>query len=274
MGAFADSLKRNNRKIRDDRAQAITEDTELLYKRTIEDLELSLKKMNRDRDNMLDLSPTDANSLTLASDFKCGVFVDKDMELGLKIRKSRTYSGGYCRMGTRHLIVVQSKGEYRVAQYGQWDGYPSGQGVAILKFLRRVNLPIFQNNVESCSFFMDDELEALGKTWLETNPQLSREQGSTILDLVNVEGGIKLRDSLGFAGDSLFCEWAYVIDLDIGRLEVYVGFNKDKITEGRFISGDPDLDYNDYEPVKLVKSYDLYSLPTDEVFEEDLDEED
>jgi len=35
-GAFIDSLKRNNRQIRDDRATAISEDTELMYKRTVE----------------------------------------------------------------------------------------------------------------------------------------------------------------------------------------------------------------------------------------------
>ena len=37
-GAFYGSLKRNNKQIRDDRALAIAEDTELVYKRKIEDL--------------------------------------------------------------------------------------------------------------------------------------------------------------------------------------------------------------------------------------------
>lgn len=31
------------------------------------------------------------------------------------------------RMGTRHLILVFYKGAYRIAQYGQWDGYPSSE---------------------------------------------------------------------------------------------------------------------------------------------------
>lgn len=38
-------------------------------------------------------------------------------------------------MGTRHLISVVLDGEYKIAQYGQWDGYPSGQGQAIVDFL-------------------------------------------------------------------------------------------------------------------------------------------
>jgi hypothetical protein len=39
-------------------------------------------------------------------------------------------------MGTRHLTMVVSNNETKVAQYGQWDGYPEGQGVTILTFLR------------------------------------------------------------------------------------------------------------------------------------------
>ena len=27
-------------------------------------------------------------------------------------------------MGTRNLTVVYLDGQYKVAQYGQWDGYP------------------------------------------------------------------------------------------------------------------------------------------------------
>jgi len=86
QGAFVSSLKRNNKKIRDDRAAAISEDTELIYKRAIEDSELKIKKMKREQDNMLDLSPTDAQSLVLASDFNSEGFVGKDIELGIKIR--------------------------------------------------------------------------------------------------------------------------------------------------------------------------------------------
>lgn len=29
-------------------------------------------------------------------------------------------------MGTRHIIAVVADDEYKIAQYGQWDGYPSG----------------------------------------------------------------------------------------------------------------------------------------------------
>ena len=85
-GAFFDSLTRNNQKIRKDRAQAITEDAQTLYRRVIEDLELGVRRMQRERENMLDLSPTTTQSLVMASDFNAKEFVDKDIELGVKIR--------------------------------------------------------------------------------------------------------------------------------------------------------------------------------------------
>ena len=85
-GAFKESLYRNNSKIRKDRADSIIEDAELIYKREIEDLEVQKKKMEREQENMLDLSPTNAMNLTLASDFYSKIYVDKDIELGVKIR--------------------------------------------------------------------------------------------------------------------------------------------------------------------------------------------
>jgi hypothetical protein len=85
-GAFVSSLVRNNKKIREDRAIAIAEQAEMIYKRKVEDLQVEIKSLKRDRDNMLDLSPADAQSLVVASDFNAVTFVEKDLELGLKIR--------------------------------------------------------------------------------------------------------------------------------------------------------------------------------------------
>ena len=88
VGAFLTSLKRNNKQIRDDRATAIGEDTQLLYKRQIEDLQVTIKRMERDQENMLDLSPENSFSLKLASDFDASAYVSKDIELGIKIREA------------------------------------------------------------------------------------------------------------------------------------------------------------------------------------------
>jgi hypothetical protein len=85
-GAFLSSLKRNNKQIRDDRAQAIGESAQLVFKRKVEDLEMSIKQMKRDQENMLDMSPTNAQSLVLASDFDATTYAQKDIDLGVKIR--------------------------------------------------------------------------------------------------------------------------------------------------------------------------------------------
>lgn len=85
-GAFVDSLRRNNQQIREDRAIAIAEDAQLIYKREVEDLEIQIKRLKRERDSMLDLSPTTADSLVLATDFNSKQFVEKDLQIGIQIR--------------------------------------------------------------------------------------------------------------------------------------------------------------------------------------------
>lgn len=87
-GAFVESLKRNNKQIRADRAAAIAEDAQIMYRRSVEDLEVKIKRMKRDRENMLDLSPEHAMSLKLASDFDSEAYVNKDIDLGVKIRNA------------------------------------------------------------------------------------------------------------------------------------------------------------------------------------------
>lgn len=86
-GTFFESLRRNFKQIREDRAIAIAEDGELAFKRQVEDIEHNLKKMRRERDNMLDLSPDHAQSLKLASDFNAKEFAVNHIRLGIKIRE-------------------------------------------------------------------------------------------------------------------------------------------------------------------------------------------
>lgn len=86
QGLFKTSLKRNNKQIRDDRADSIAEDAQLGYQRKIQDMRMEQKRLARKRNNMLDLSPTNADSLMLGEDFNSSRFVDDDIEIGVKIR--------------------------------------------------------------------------------------------------------------------------------------------------------------------------------------------
>lgn len=87
-GAFVASLKRNNTKIKQDRAQSISEIAQMTYRRDIEDLEMKIKNMKRDQDNMLDLSPENVTTLIVASDFDAKEFTRKDIDLGVNIRNA------------------------------------------------------------------------------------------------------------------------------------------------------------------------------------------
>ena len=74
-------------------------------------------------------------------------------------------------------------------------------------------------------------------------------------------------DSNDFLIDSLFCEYAYIINLDKNVLEFYRGFNKDKNAKGRYASliskwnaSDPNMNGEDYYGVKLVQEIPLQDI--------------
>lgn len=198
-------------------------------------------------------------------------------------------------MGTRHLIAVQVDGEYKVAQYGQWDGYPSGQGVGILNFLLDMDKNAFAAAVRACTEITEDEYKAawvscgadpdseyatleVSQKFAATYPHFSRNCGSEILKHVQDAGadGLKVNLYLDFAADSLSCEWAYVIDLDKNTFEVFKGRNKTPLDPSERFAN-LEVDHSDgrrYYQVKLVKTYDLDRLPCEEEFVAELEGED
>lgn len=187
-------------------------------------------------------------------------------------------------MGTRNLTIVKVDGKYPLANYGQWDGYPSGQGITILNFLRREFKPSFiYKKLPKIKELTDKEsnevLKKIGSIdgwmtdkqfneWKKYFPYADRNLGGEILHLINVADAdeIKIDNSLDFAADSLFCEWAYVIDFDTNKFEVYKGFNQEPLTEEDrffFLQGKEPVEYY---PVKLAVSFDLNKLPTKKQF--------
>lgn len=185
-------------------------------------------------------------------------------------------------MGTRNLTCVFVNGEYKVAQYGQWDGYPSGSGVEVLDFCRSMNLGKFLESLKNCYWISEEENKsrwsecgANDSGWVNSEvsakhnqlyPENSRDTGSEILEIVyNSEKKIGLVNSIDFAKDSLFCEWAYIIDLDKNKLECFEGFNKNKLEKSeRFFTEEPNKE--GYYPIKINKYFDLDKLPSEEDF--------
>lgn len=61
-------------------------------------------------------------------------------------------------MGTRNLTLVQYNNEIKVAQYGQWDGYPAGAGTKIFNFCSsNQNLNNLRNRLKNIRFLTDEE---------------------------------------------------------------------------------------------------------------------
>ncbi|MCW3159668.1 hypothetical protein [Chryseobacterium oryctis] len=102
-------------------------------------------------------------------------------------------------------------------------------------------------------------------------PLLVRDLGGEILEKILTlkdQPEIVLANSYEFASDSLFCEWAYVIDFDKNTFEVYTGFNKKRITpEDRFFDlCKEDRENPEYYPVLLFLSFPLNNLPYGDEF--------
>lgn len=181
--------------------------------------------------------------------------------------------------------MLVSDGKTKIAQYGQWDGYPGGQGATILSFLKSVDLSALREKVKRIKFIDDNkqkEIDSFLKEigcpggWMDMKqydlykkryPLLSRDNGAKILQMVmdSQEDEIWLNDGSGFVNDSLMNEWTYVVDLDKNTFEVYDGFNQAPLDKSeRFYAPEPDKD--GYYPVKHVVSFDIADLPTEEEF--------
>ncbi len=150
-------------------------------------------------------------------------------------------------MGTRNLTMVISGGKVRVAQYCQWDGYPTGQGGDIADFIQGplnvLGLDNFIKKVDKLTWATVEEVKAswslcganpdsdmvsldIAKVHGERFPEFNRDTGAGILKLI-AEGKVtKVQDDSEFLKDSLFCEYAYKIDLDTAIVTVIAGGEK------------------------------------------------
>lgn len=155
-------------------------------------------------------------------------------------------------MGTRNLVEVIYKGKLIVSQYGQWDGYPTGQGKRIAEFIHKemkdkkaflsylekveeANDLDYSRIKEEMSMFFKDMREDGYLTleqsnWFDKNyPELSRNTGAGILEVIqDKQGELKVRLDPEFKEDTLFCEYNYIIDFDKETVSVngHKGFHE------------------------------------------------
>ena len=194
-------------------------------------------------------------------------------------------------MGTRNLTVVYMDGAYRVAQYGQWDGYPEGNGILCLQFLRDAfDEEKFRDELGRLRWVNHEKLEELWRRFgakdnglvpmngaeamMRVFPEFSRDTGVKILPMIQTGQVLSgcLDNQIDFAWDGLMCEWVWLIDLDRRTFEGYAGFNDKPLkANDRFywlqeIADAAKIGGRTYYPVRKVAEWSIDRLPTEEEF--------
>lgn len=176
-------------------------------------------------------------------------------------------------MGTRGLLGIRKNGEDK-ATYNHFDSYPSYLGKNTLEFIAEHkselnklydNIVLVDNNseptdeqVKECEKYTDLSVsEQSTKDWYCL---LRNSQG----DLTPYLNGLRyMIDNKNFIKDSLFCEYAYIINLDDNVLEFWIGFQKTPTENNRYGVEKED----GYYPCKNV-----LNIPLDEIKADKIDE--
>lgn len=142
-------------------------------------------------------------------------------------------------MSTRGLWGFLIDGETK-ATYNHFDSYPSDLGNIIKNFI----LDNDKDEIKSIAKIIK-LVEQTDKNYdllydAQNNPQIY------IDGLFN-----EMIDSINFILDSLFCEWAYIINLDTEKLEIYKGFQESPPKNNRY--GSDKMDNQGYFPCEMIK---------------------
>ncbi len=155
-------------------------------------------------------------------------------------------------MGTRGCYGFVLPGGEEKLTYNCLDSYPSGLGQHVIDFLKETPLREIRQIAER--IVMVDELKSKptdsqirvckkagllntsvgNQTENEWYCLLRKSQGD--LGVYKNPKILWMIDGRAFVADSLFCEWAYIINLETNMLEIYRGFNDDPTARGRYAS--------------------------------------
>lgn len=165
-------------------------------------------------------------------------------------------------MGTRGAYGFYKGGKTKVT-YNHFDSYPRGLGIAVMEFIKETSIDEMNEIFNNITLVSEDDTPTLQQI-----KDVSRIIGTEINDTTDwysllrpVQGDLNIYkkglkymiDSEEFLKDSLFCEWAYIINLDKNVLEVYKGFQKKPQKNRYYTTKDIDGYYN----VALIKEISL-----------------
>ena len=131
-------------------------------------------------------------------------------------------------MSTRGAVGIIFNGESKIG-YSHYDSYPEGLGASVLEFLKK-------HDMESLKYIFNEI-------------KLDGDHNEVWNDNKNCFN-YSFADNEAFLYDSLFCEYAYIINLDTGNLEFYKGFNTNPKGKGRYVK----LGKHVCEPFTIVNS--------------------
>lgn len=174
-------------------------------------------------------------------------------------------------MGTRGAFGFRINNEDKVT-YNNFDSYPGGLGDEVVTFIKNNAISVLEaaaNNIKlvpAKSMPTGEQIEKY-KHYADTDVSTGSLYEWYVL-LRNVQGNLQayvddldyMIDKREFLKDSLFCEYAYIINLDTKKLEFYKGFNNKKLkNKGRYASIARD-DKEDYYGVILMAEFDLLDI--------------
>ena len=129
-------------------------------------------------------------------------------------------------MLTHHLLCVVRYSRIVLVQNGEHWGHSEGQVLRLLEFLR---LPSNVQRLEEGLHHTYEVSEIEWVTHASEMPSLSRSTGVDVLEIVSHAKTTRevpippISDAFRLANDQIFCEFAYVLDLDTRVLEIYRG---------------------------------------------------
>ncbi len=173
-------------------------------------------------------------------------------------------------MGTRGVYGFRVNDQDKVT-YNHFDSYPEGLGRKILTYASQT--PISEMQKAASRIILVDERMPAPPDLIEryihyADLGVSRQRyddwycllRKTHGDLTPYHRDLEhMIDSHEFLHDSLFCEWAYIVNLDDENLEVYRGFNTDRAAAGRY-AGFAIPDNDGYFGVALINQTPLEGI--------------
>jgi hypothetical protein len=157
-------------------------------------------------------------------------------------------------MGTRSAIAIVKDGKMK-ASYNHYDGYPTGVGADLQRELQGVSWDEIKAKastlvwVDSAETPTPEHVAAVAAAGFKPDPtvgkggdyySLLREQHGSLMGRLKV--GVATDEST-FPTDSLFCEYAYLFDLDKEVVEILKGLNKNRSKEHRLCVSEEGADY-------------------------------